>query len=95
MSLSKRNDRDRTVQEPRPTAAIVTAGAFEQGIAMAIDPRVLGKLRAERDDGRPTEDDIAKAKLGPRGIPGEPPVVRETPELKKNTPPIIDPGHTQ
>jgi hypothetical protein len=62
---------------------------------MTDDPRVLGKLRAERDDDRPTEDDIAKSKLGPRGVPGAPDLVRKTPDLTKNTPPIIDPGHTQ
>ena len=62
---------------------------------MAIDPRVSGKLRSERDDDRLTEDDIAKAKLGPRGVPGAPDTVRKTPELTKNTSPITDPGHTE
>ncbi len=62
---------------------------------MTIDPRVLGKLRSQRDDDRLTEDDIAKAKLGPRGVPGAPDTGRMTPDRKKKTPPIIDPGHTQ
>ena len=31
--------------------------------ALVQSPLVKGKLRAERDDGRPTEDDIAKARL--------------------------------
>jgi|tagenome__1003787_1003787.scaffolds.fasta_scaffold19166207_1 hypothetical protein len=58
---------------------------------MAIDPRTQGKLRSGRDDHRPTEDDIAKAKLGPRGVPGAPDAVRETPEMTKNTPPAHAP----
>ena len=41
--------------------------------ALVQSPLVKGKLRAERDDGRPTEDDIAKARLGEQGIPDKPP----------------------
>jgi hypothetical protein len=37
-------------------------------------------------DDRPTEDDIAREKLGPRGIPGEPSPTKMTPQQEKNTP---------
>jgi hypothetical protein len=43
---------------------------------------------------RPTEDDIAQARLGgPRGAPELPPA-RMTPQRKKKTPDDIDPGQT-
>jgi hypothetical protein len=35
---------------------------------------------------RPTEDDIAREKLGPRGVPGEPSPAKMTPQQKKETP---------
>jgi hypothetical protein len=42
---------------------------------------------------RPTEDDIAKAKLGPRGVPGErDKPARDPDELQ--IPKALDPGHT-
>jgi hypothetical protein len=45
---------------------------------------------------RPTEDEIARAHLGDRGVPGEPfPIKEMTPERKKKTPLCgLDPGHT-
>jgi hypothetical protein len=48
------------------------------------------------DDQRPTEDEIARAHLGDRGVPGEPfPIKEMTPERKKKTPLRgLDPGHT-
>jgi hypothetical protein len=43
---------------------------------------------------RPTEDDIAQAKLGgPRGAPELAPA-KMTPQRKKKTPDDLDPGHT-
>ena len=58
------------------------------GSAMNTPPR--------RDDQRPTEDEIARAHLGDRGVPGEPfPIKEMTPERKKKTPLRgLDPGHT-
>jgi hypothetical protein len=46
------------------------------------------------DGQRPTEDDIVRAKFGPRGVPGEPDVSRMTPQRAKKTPAHLDPGHT-
>jgi hypothetical protein len=38
------------------------------------------------EDDRPTEDDIAREKLGPRGIPGKPSPTKMTPQQEENTP---------
>lgn len=48
------------------------------------------------DDGklRLSEDDIARAQLGPRGVPGKPDTARMTPQQAKNMPKYVDPGHT-
>ena len=47
------------------------------------------------DDDRPTEDDLARQKLGPRGVPGESDSAKMTPQQKKNMPEVgkFD-GHT-
>ena len=49
--------------------------------------------KAQQGD-RLTEDDIAKAKLGPLGVPGQPdkPPVADEDELQ--IPKALDPGHT-
>jgi len=39
---------------------------------MAQTPIERARVRQGRDGDRPTEDDIAKAKLGPQGVPGKP-----------------------
>lgn len=38
------------------------------------------------EDERPTEDDIARRKLGPRGEPGREDTARMTPQREKKTP---------
>ena len=53
-----------------------------------------GKLRGGRDDGRPTEDDIAKGKLGPQGVPGKPDKAPVAGEDELQIPKAGDPGHT-
>lgn len=40
-----------------------------------------------------SEDDIQRAQLGPRGVPGAPDPARMTPQRKKKTPTHIDQGH--
>jgi hypothetical protein len=42
--------------------------------------------RTPREEDRPTEDDIARKKLGPRGVPGEPDNRKMTPQAEENTP---------
>ena len=58
-----------------------------------IDPKIQGKIRSGRDDGRPTEDDIARQREGEQGIPGRAkPQVMDDDKLQNPKP--IDPGHT-
>jgi hypothetical protein len=56
------------------------------------NPLTEGKIRSGRDDGRPTEDDIARQRLGQQGMPGvtKPQVMDED---KLQNPKLIDPGH--
>ncbi|KWV52191.1 hypothetical protein AS156_10670 [Bradyrhizobium macuxiense] len=48
------------------------------------------------DDRKPrlSEDDIQRALLGPRGVPGKPDTARMTPQQEKNMPGYLDSGHT-
>jgi hypothetical protein len=62
--------------------------------AEVLDPMNLGKLRSAREGDRPSEDDIAREKMGPRGKPGEPPVVPDLTESETQMPKPLDPGHT-
>jgi hypothetical protein len=53
------------------------------GIGKAMNESVREKTRAED---RPTEDDVAREKLGPRGVPGGPDKTKMTPQREKKTP---------
>ena len=60
---------------------------------MVNDERIMSSKVSE--DERPTEDDFARQKLGPRGIPGLPDQAKMTPQREKKTPQVgkFD-GHT-
>jgi hypothetical protein len=53
------------------------------GIGKAMNESVREKTREED---RPTEDDVAREKLGPRGVPGGPDKAKMTPQREKKTP---------
>jgi hypothetical protein len=54
----------------------------------------LARQNPDEND-RPTEDDIARQKLGPRGIPGGADTAKMTPQNEKNIPkPGKFDGHT-
>jgi hypothetical protein len=55
--------------------------------------REKARIRQNRGDGRSTEDDIARARLGPRGQIGMPDTATMTEDSKLQTPSPIDPGH--
>jgi hypothetical protein len=60
---------------------------------MPNDPLTAGKIRGGRDDGRPTEDDIARARQGQQGFPGQAkPQLKDDKRLQNPKP--NDPGHT-
>jgi hypothetical protein len=46
----------------------------------------MTRATLNRDDGRPTEDDLQRERLGPRGVPGEPDPAKMTPSREKKTP---------
>jgi len=57
-----------------------------------IDPLTKGKIRSGRDDGRVTEDDIAREREGEQGVPGKAkPQVMDDDRLQNPKP--IDPGY--
>jgi hypothetical protein len=56
--------------------------------------REKAKIRQNREEDRATEDDIARARLGPRGQEGKPDTATMTEESKLQSPPPVDPGHT-
>jgi hypothetical protein len=51
-------------------------------------------IRQAREDGRPSEDDVAQERLGWRGQKGRPGSDTMTQEGKLQTPSHLDPGHT-
>jgi len=57
-------------------------------------PLEEAKVRGGRDDGRPSEDDIAKKRLGQRGVPGQPDKPEAASQDKLQNPRPLDPGHT-
>ena len=58
-----------------------------------IDPLTKGKIRAGREQGRVTEDEIAREREGEQGTPGKAkPQVMDDDTLQNPKP--IDPGHT-
>ena len=63
-------------------------------MAMAQTVREKALIRQAREDGRPSEDDVAQERLGWRGQKGRPRTPMMTEESKKETSPDLDPGHT-
>ena len=56
--------------------------------------REKARVRQNREENRSTEDDIARARLGPRGQEGAPDTATMTRDSKLQTPSPNDPGHT-
>ena len=61
---------------------------------MAQTVRQRARVRQGRDDGRPTEDDIARQRLGPRGEEGKSDTAKMTEDSELQTPSPLNPGHT-
>ena len=62
--------------------------------AMGQTVREKALIRQAREDGRPSEDDVAQERLGWRGQKGRPGSATMTQEGKLQTPSHLDPGHT-
>jgi hypothetical protein len=63
-----------------------------KGMPQTVREKAL--IRQGREDGRPSEDDVAQERLGWRGQKGRPRPAMMTEESKKETSPDLDPGHT-
>jgi hypothetical protein len=63
-------------------------------MAEGVSPIVASRIRGGRDDGRPSEDDLARAKLGEQGVPGAPPKPQLIDDDELQNPKSIEPGHT-
>ena len=63
---------------------------------MTTQEKPSDKIRkAPREEERLTEDEIARRKLGPRGVPGAPDTATMTPQYQKNLPEVGEfDGHT-
>ena len=61
---------------------------------MAQTIREKARIRQAREDGRLTDDDIARARLGPRGEESKPDTATMTDDSRLQTPFPLDPGHT-
>ena len=62
--------------------------------AMAQTIREKARIRQNRDDGRPSEDDVARKGLGPRGEIDKADTAKMTEDSELQTPQPLDPGHT-
>jgi hypothetical protein len=60
---------------------------------MGLSIRQKARIRQGREEGRPSEDDVAQARLGWRGQK-DPPTDMMTEDSKLQTPSPLDPGHT-
>ena len=61
---------------------------------MAQTIREKAKIRQNREEDRPSEDDIAREHLGPRDDKASPDTAKTTADSEAQTPSPIDPGHT-
>ena len=61
---------------------------------MAQTIREKAKIRQNHEEDRPSEDDIAREHLGPRGQTRQPPSNLMTEDNRLQTPSPLDPGHT-
>jgi hypothetical protein len=61
---------------------------------MAQTIREKARIRQNREDNRPSEDDIARSRLGPRGEEGKADTAKMTEDSRLQTPSPLDPGHT-
>jgi hypothetical protein len=88
--LYREADREEVMgQEPALTGAVARPARTSD-----IDPATLGRLRSGRESERLSEDDIARMRFGPRGVPGEDRKPKQLDEAVTQIPKSLDPGHT-
>src|SRR6266566_7863650 len=106
----KRAGANRCIRHPTPLSRAARAGyemragsgipparaptQLTRAKAMAQTVREKALIRQAREDGRPSEDDVAQERLGWRGQKGRPGSATMTQDSKLQTPYHLDPGHT-
>ena len=90
---ARRRNTQRARAQARTEPVSTSPGAAPRN-DMLPDPRTLAKVRAGREGDRPSEDDIARERMGPRGLPGEPASAPALDESITQIPKHLDPGHT-
>ncbi|MGZ3323433.1 MAG: hypothetical protein ACXU9C_21010, partial [Xanthobacteraceae bacterium] len=80
--------------ELEPSSSPILGTGAPEGKTMAQTIREKAKIRQNREEDRPSEDDIAREHLGPRGQKGVPDTSKMTEDSKLQTPSPLDPGHT-
>ena len=86
------NRRGRKGRASVPAYRPARASTEDEGMAQTVREKAL--IRQAREDGRPSEDDVAQDRLGWRGQKGRPPSAMMTEDSKLQTPSHLDPGHT-
>jgi len=76
------------------TGAAHKGRSSQRAMAMVQTVREKALIRQARENGRPSEDDVAQERLGWRGQKGRPRPAMMTEEGKLQTSPDLDPGHT-
>jgi hypothetical protein len=66
---------------------------MRMAVTTSTTRRTAGRPKAQQGE-RQTEDDIAKAKLGPLGVPGAPDKAPVADADELQIPKALDPGHT-
>jgi hypothetical protein len=92
--LSARRRNTQRARAETSTGLVSTGPGTVPRNDMLPDPRTLAKVRAGREGDRHSEDDIARAQMGPRGRPGEPAPAPGLDESITQIPKHLDPGHT-
>ena len=82
----------------RSNAASLSGSLVKQNHGLFAEPWRKGGVEVKlgiREEERLTEDEIARRKLGPRGVPGGQDFAKMTPQQEKNIPkPGVFDGHT-
>ncbi len=90
---ARRRNTERGLADARTEPVSASPGAMPS-TDMLPNPRTAAKVRVGREGNRPSEDDIARAHMGPRGRPGEPAPAPALDEGITQIPKHLDPGHT-
>ena len=90
---ARRRNMGRALADVRTEHVSANRGAMPSTDTLP-NPRTAAKVRVGREGNRLSEDDIARERMGPRGLPGEPASAPALDESITQIPKHLDPGHT-